>query len=153
MTVAGVHHVSLTVTDLDRSVDFYSRLLGFRLIGRKHRQAPDLGDALWGPAPEKAPQPAEILIADLELAGTRLELIQYLEPASPPYHGRPSQAGSAHLALLTEDIEAEVARLKEAGVLFHTPVRTVRDPGRPLWRWCYFRDPDGVVVELVQSGE
>lgn len=175
MAIQGVHHLSFTVSDLERTVGFYARLLGFRLVGRKHRRAPDLGDALRGraglvsgptePAGEDSglaatthtpvlspPQPAEILIADMELAGTRVEFIQYVNPPTRPYPGDPSVAGSGHIALLTEDIEAEVSRLEGAGVRFHTPVRTVRDPGRPVWRWCYFRDPDGIVVELVQSG-
>jgi catechol 2,3-dioxygenase-like lactoylglutathione lyase family enzyme len=176
MAVQAVHHFSFTVSDLERTVDFYGRLLGFRLIGRKHRQAPDLGDALRGrmglppglleagargprslsvgrlPESQPSPQAAEILIADMELAGTRVEFIQYVNPPTQPYPGDPATAGSAHLALLTDDIEGEVRRLEAAGVRFHTPVRTLRDPGRPVWRWCYFRDPDGIVVELVQSG-
>lgn len=201
MAIQGVHHVSFTVSDLERSVDFYCRLLGFQLVGCKHRQAPDLGDALRGPralrppeahssAPEvqqplpqaqpsaagveqpaqraelrvqgpelpaqgaeRPTQPADILIADLELAGTRLELIQYVDPTTRPYHGDPSVAGSGHLALLTDDIEREIQRLRAAGVRFHGPARTICDPGRPVWRWCYFRDPDGICVELVQSGD
>lgn len=159
MTISAAHHVSFTVTDLERTVDFYQRVLGMRLLGRKHRKAVDLGDALLGwPAgsgalDQGAPRPAEILIADMALGGTRVEFIQYVEPATRPYAGDPSVAGSGHLALLTDDIESEVRRLEAAGVRFHTPVRTVQDPGRPLWRWCYFRDPDGIVVELVQSGD
>jgi catechol 2,3-dioxygenase-like lactoylglutathione lyase family enzyme len=165
MTVAGIHHVSFTVADLERTVAFYRDVVGMRLVGRKHRSADDLGTALFG-APDgpgakpraedgagrrAAPGPAEILIADMELGGLRVEFIQYVRPATAPYPGDPSVAGSAHLAILTLDIESEYRRLQAAGVRFHTPVRTVTDPGRPLWRWCYFRDPDGIVVELVES--
>ena len=82
-----------------------------------------------------------------------MEFIQYVTPATTPYPGDPSVAGSAHMAILTHDIETEFSRLQAAGVSFHTPVRTVRDPGRPVWRWCYFRDPDGICVELVESLE
>ncbi|MBC7293315.1 MAG: VOC family protein, partial [Thermoleophilia bacterium] len=68
-----------------------------------------------------------------------------------PYRGDPSQAGSGHLAILTADIDAEYRRLQAAGVHFHSPVRTIAEPGKPVWRWCYFRDPDGICVELVES--
>lgn len=155
MAIRSLHHASFTVTDLERTVDFYQRVLGMRLLGRKHRKAEDLGDALLGAqaADEAAaPLPAEILIADMELGGTQIEFIQYVDPATTPYPGDPSVAGSGHLALLTDDIDAEVRRLQEAGVRFHAPVRTMCDPGRPVWRWCYFRDPDGIVLELVESG-
>jgi catechol 2,3-dioxygenase-like lactoylglutathione lyase family enzyme len=151
MTTAGIHHVSFTVSDLERTVDFYRNVVGMLLIGRKHRKAEDLGAALLG-AEAREPGAAEILIADMELGGARVEFIQYVEPATTPYPGDPSVAGSAHIAILTEDIESEFRRLQTAGVRFHTPVRTVRDPGRPVWRWCYFRDPDGICVELVESG-
>ncbi len=152
MPIVGVHHVSFTVSDLERTVDFYQNLVGMRLVGRKQRQAGDLGRALLGAgAPERGA--AEILIADMELGGTRVEFIQYVRPATAPYPGDPSAAGSAHIAILTQDIESEFRRLQAAGVRFHTPIRTVRDPDRPEWRWCYFRDPDGICVELVQSVE
>ncbi len=152
MTIAGIHHVSFTVTDLERTVDFYQNVVGMRLVGRKHRQAGDLGTALFGEE-AREDRGAEILIADMELGGTRVEFIQYVQPATKPYPGDPSVAGSAHIAILTRDIESEIRRLQAAGVRFHTPVRTLRDPGRPEWRWCYFRDPDGICVELVESGE
>jgi len=151
MTIAGIDHVSFTVSDLERTVDFYQNVVGMRLVGRKHRKAGDLGTALFG-AKAREPGAAEILIADMELGGARVEFIQYLEPATTPYPGDPSVAGSAHIAILTEDIESEFRRLQAAGVRFHTPGRTVQDPGRPVWRWCYFRDPNGICVELVESG-
>jgi tRNA(adenine34) deaminase len=171
MTLTGVHHVSFTVTDLERTIAFYRDVVGMRLLGRKHRRADDLGTALLGEGGRSAgagsARPpgavdagsaglrgiaAEILIADMELGDTRMEFIQYVDPASRPYPGDPSVAGSAHVALLTRDIESEFRRLQTAGVRFHTPVRTVRDPDKPVWRWCYFRDPDGICVELVESG-
>jgi catechol 2,3-dioxygenase-like lactoylglutathione lyase family enzyme len=169
MAIACVHHVSLTVTDLERTVAFYRDVVGMRLVGRKHRQAEDLGTALLGAGaegeagatavagaaagPPGAARAAEILIADMEFGGARVEFIQYVSPATTPYPGDPSVAGSAHIAILTHDIESEFSRLQAAGVRFHTPVRTVRDPDRPEWRWCYFRDPDGICVELVESLE
>jgi catechol 2,3-dioxygenase-like lactoylglutathione lyase family enzyme len=174
VAIAGIHHMSFTVTDLERTVAFYRDVVGMRLVGRKHRQAADLGTALLG-EPEPGPggalrgpagaaphqaeaggravQPAEILIADMELGDVQVEFIQYVDPPARPYPGDPSVAGSAHMAILTRDIESEFARLQAAGVRFHTPVRTVHDPGRPVWRWCYLRDPDGICVELVESLE
>jgi catechol 2,3-dioxygenase-like lactoylglutathione lyase family enzyme len=57
------------------------------------------------------------------------------------------------VALVSDDIESDCRRLQAAGVEFHTGPRTVSDPDRPVWRWCYFRDPDGICVELVESGQ
>ena len=65
----------------------------------------------------------------MQLGGSRVEFIQCVAPSSRVYHGDSSAAG----------------------VRFHTPVRTVRNPGRPVWRCWYLRDPDGICVELVES--
>jgi catechol 2,3-dioxygenase-like lactoylglutathione lyase family enzyme len=158
VTLVGIHHTGFTVTDLERTVAFYENVVGMRLVGRKHRHAPDLGTALMGaersgPLGAAEPVAAEILIADMALGAERVEFIQYVEPPASPYAGDPSVAGSAHIAILADDIESERLRLERAGVVFHTEVRTVHDPGRPPWKWCYFRDPDGICVELVQGGE
>ena len=150
--ITGIHHFSLTVTDLERTVAFYEDVVGMRLLGRKHRCSGDLGTALLGSERGTQPVTGDILIADMALGQARVEFIQYADPVGRPYHGDPSVAGSAHIALVTEDIEAEYHRLEQAGVRFHSPVRTVTDPGKPPWRWCYFRDPDGVCVELVEAG-
>ena len=152
MAAVGIHHASFTVSDLERTVAFYEGVVGMRLLGRKHRSGPDLGTALMGHAAGSESAAAEILIADMALGEARVEFIQYVAPPGRPSLADPSIVGSAHIALLTDDIETEFRRLEEAGVRFHTPVRTVNDPGRPSWKWCYFRDPDGICVELVESG-
>lgn len=152
MALLGVHHTSFTVVDLERTIAFYRDLLGFRLIGRKRRSSADLGSALLGSTRNARPTAAEILIADMDLGETQVEFIQYVRPASGPFPGDPSLGGSAHIAIRTDDIEQEYLRLRAAGVEFHSPPRTVQDPGKPVWRWCYFRDPDGICVELVESG-
>ena len=152
MAAVGIHHTSFTVTDIERTVAFYEGVVGMRLLGRKHRRGSDLGTALMGHAPDSELAAAEILIADMALGEARVEFIQYVAPPGRPYHTDPSVAGSAHIALLSDDIEAEYRRLEQAGVRFHTPVCTVNDPGKPSWKWCYFRDPDGICVELVETG-
>lgn len=153
MAVTGVHHTSFTVGDIERTIGFYQQVLGMRLLARRRRQDKDLGDALFGTCEGQSPKAAEILIADMELGGSRLEFVQYVDPASQPYHGDPSVAGSGHIAVRTEDIEAEYRRIERMGVVFNSPVRTVEHPDKPTWRWCYFRDPDGICVELVECSE
>jgi catechol 2,3-dioxygenase-like lactoylglutathione lyase family enzyme len=160
MATTGIHHTGITVSDLDRTIAFYEGVVGMRLIGRKHRRGPNLGTALRGDratarcsaAPNCGEEPGEILIADMALGEARVEFIQYVDPPGGAYHGDPSFAGSAHIAIVTDDIEAEYRRLERAGVRFHTGVRTVDDPSGLVWKWCYFRDPDDICVELVQGG-
>lgn len=66
----------------------------------------------------------------------------------------PNTQGLRHIAFQVEDIEGEYARLKAAGVEFvgapvAVPGSVIRhDDGQK--RLCYFRDPDGVVLELAE---
>jgi glyoxylase I family protein len=62
-------------------------------------------------------------------------------------------AGSSHLAIRVKEIEAERKRLESLGVEFHAPINVFEETGKPAWKWCYFRDPDGICLELVESDD
>ena len=55
-----------------------------------------------------------------------------------------------HVAFRVKDIEAEVRRLKAHGVVFNGPVQAIDDGPLAGWRWVYFKDPDGISLELIQ---
>ena len=98
MVVAGVHHVSLNVTDVERAVGFYCDTLGVRVLPR-----PDLGVAgAWLELPD----------------GRQIHLIQ-----AP----LPTQTGQ-HVAFAVDDIDAATAHLTALGieVLGPRPVGTAR---------------------------
>ncbi len=48
------------------------------------------------------------------------------------------------------DIEATKAELEGKGVVFYTDVNVVDSGPLAGWRWCYFSDPDGLALELVE---
>jgi catechol 2,3-dioxygenase-like lactoylglutathione lyase family enzyme len=149
--IDGVHHVSFSVTDLDRTVAFYTETLGARLLSRRRNAYATLGTALFGARWGIAQPHADLELAVIDVGGNRVEFIQYRDPPANPYHGNPSVAGSAHLAFAVPNIEAARARLEAAGVEFHSPINTFMENPHAEWQWCYFRDPDGIVLELVQQ--
>jgi len=53
------------------------------------------------------------------------------------------------MALMTTELDAEYARLRDAGVEFLSPPVTMSDGAT---RYCCFFDPDGAVLELVEFG-
>ena len=150
--IKGVAHVSFSVTELDRTIDFYSKVLGLRLISRGQVKENTLGRALFGAKWGVAPEDAEIDFAIIKAGNVHVEFIEYIKPKAEAYHKNPSIAGSAHLAFHVENIEEFRKRLEKAGVDFHSPINDLARDGKVEWRWCYFRDPDGIVVELVQKG-
>ena len=80
-----------------------------------------------------------------------VEFIEYKDPRAQPYHQNPSIAGSAHLAFKVDNIEETRKRLEAAGVEFHYPIQSFMEEGTIEWKWCYFRDPDGIILELVEQ--
>jgi catechol 2,3-dioxygenase-like lactoylglutathione lyase family enzyme len=147
----GIHHFSFSVTDIERTVDFYTSLLGAELQSRTKNKYDTLGQALFGTKWGINQQQAELMIAVMRIGENRVEFIQYIDPPTSDYHKNPSIAGSAHIAFRVDNIEKERARLESAGVEFHSPINIFSETGKPEWKWCYFRDPDGICLELVEQ--
>lgn len=146
----GVWHFSFTVEDLDRSVDFYTRLLGLELIHRQE-QSNDYTRALVGFSD------AALRIAQLRVPGQPrgvsshdLELVEYVAPRGTPYGGGRNRPGASHLAFTVEDGRAEYERLVGAGVRFVSPPQAIAAGVNKGGYTCYFLDPDEITLELVQ---
>jgi catechol 2,3-dioxygenase-like lactoylglutathione lyase family enzyme len=146
----GVWHFSFTVADLDRSVDFYTRLLGFEHI-HSQEQSGGYTSRLVG-YPD-----AHLRIAQLAIPGRTpghsthdLELVQYLNPAGTRQDPEIRHPGAAHLALTVDGIHQLHEQLTAAGVRFFSPPNAITS-GINNGGWtCYFEDPDRIVLELVQ---
>jgi lactoylglutathione lyase len=139
------NHVGLTVADIPTSARFYS-LLGFT------PEEPDavVCDGQWIKTMSGFSD-ADLRIAWLELDGVSLELLQYESPtggSSSPLATK--DAGSAHVAVGMEDVEAEYARLSAVGVQFRSEPITVPDGVWAGTKAVYAVDPDGNTVELIQ---
>ncbi len=78
-----------------------------------------------------------------------IELLAFSSPTPvpDPECGNPGRIGFRHLAFSVRDIEHTVARLKEFGVEFLSPIRTWEKTGKRL---VYFHGPDGILMELAQ---
>jgi catechol 2,3-dioxygenase-like lactoylglutathione lyase family enzyme len=138
LDINRVDHLSYTVSDIDRSVAFYA-MFGFEPVNRYQvdgkliEQAVDIEDA----------------DVDIQLIrrpdGLTLELIEYTgQPSSRAAHN--SQVGAAHLAFVVDDINSAYKQLLAERVAF------LSAPNRDKYGefWVYLRDPDGIIVELMQ---
>jgi diaminopimelate decarboxylase len=147
--VVGVDHVSLTVDDLDRSVGFYCGLLGLTLHDRG-RLEPELIEQMTG-----VPN-AQVDYADVELGSRILELLHHRTAGvRRPIASRQERPGSVHIGLRVDDAAAVHGRLAAAGFAPLSPPRTLPDDGSG-WSGSivfYVRDPDGVMLEVVERAE
>lgn len=137
-----IHHLGITVADLDRSLAFYRDLLGLRVLDLSDGE--QVGSII-------GVQGATARIADLDAGGGQLlELLDY-EPAPPAPPRGPDAAGTVHVSFEVADLEAALGRLARAG--FPTMGEPTRLAGGGIWQDCviaYLRDPDGVIVELIE---
>jgi catechol 2,3-dioxygenase-like lactoylglutathione lyase family enzyme len=138
LDVKRLDHVSYTVSDLDRSVAFYAQF-GYEPVNRYAASGPELDVAV---ATENADMDIQVMRRP---DGGMLELISYVRQPSERA-ARNSVVGAAHLAFVVGDIQAAYEELTAEGVEFLSEPNTDRYGER----WVYFRDPDGITVELMQ---
>jgi len=135
--VLGVHHVALTVRDLDVSASFYESL-GFTLERRLGFDGPG-AERVTGVAG------ANLQMAFLMLDGIRLELIQF-DPAGVQQVTEINDLGSAHICLEVSQIGQVYSELAARGARFISP--PYHHPSGVSM--AYFGDPDGNRLELLE---
>lgn len=152
--IADVLHFSFTVSDIERSVDWYTRVLGLELVHRQ-RQENAYTQVLVG-IPGAVLEIAQFAVPGVPPARSThmLELVEYVTPRGTRTSGPPTNdVGCAHLALLVTDIHARFARLQELGVQFFNPPVEITAGANAGGFACYFRDPDGITLELLQPSD
>jgi catechol 2,3-dioxygenase-like lactoylglutathione lyase family enzyme len=141
----AMHHTSLTVSDLDRSLAFYRDVLELEVVMQQEKDRGYLAKITGYPD-------AHVRMAHLKPPGGehRIELFQYLSPSGTRADVQPRNVGAPHICFLVEDIHATYDRLRSAGAqTFSQPIELesgVNKGGFSL----YFRDPDGITMELFQ---
>jgi glyoxylase I family protein len=146
MSVTRLHHAGLTVTDLDRSLEFYASILRFEVKSRRAIDQPWLAQLLGIEA-------AVVDALDLAVPGTDqiLQLFRFSVPADEPVRPGMTNAGSVHIAFVVEGLWVLYDRLVEAGALsLAPPVSITSGANAGGWLLCV-RDPDGVVVEFFEA--
>lgn len=149
--IRAVDHINLVVSDLKRSVKFYTELLGFKELKRARLEGEWI-ESIIGLKDVRA----TVVYVVAPAGDPRLELLCFDSPPGKAIlaNSLANTLGLRHIALRVEDIHAVVKQLKEAGVkVFSDPVAVpngviTHDAGRKIL--CYFLDPDGVLLELAE---
>ena len=142
----ALHHVGITVKDLDASIRFYHDVLGLEFSNEPSPwfDGPELGPAVGVPG-------AALRQVSLLLGDTTLELLEYKSPPSQTEGPLMSQSlGASHVAFVVDDVAAKKAELEAQGIEFYSDVNLVDEGVLAGWRWVYFEDPDGYPLELVE---
>jgi catechol 2,3-dioxygenase-like lactoylglutathione lyase family enzyme len=144
--VNALHHVGITVRDLEASIRFYHDVLGLEFSNEPSPwfDGEELASAVGVPG-------ATLRQVSLLAGDTTLELLEYRNPPSTTTAPlKPNDRGASHIAFLVDDIEAKKAELEARGIEFYSSVNVVDEGVLAGWRWVYFEDPDGYPLELVE---
>ncbi len=141
--IIGIHHVAISVPDLDRALGFYRDVLGFKVVqeGGWDRNNPDADRAI-------GLEQSSARMAMLEAPNAFVELWEYHNPPPEDRVSRPCDHGYPHMALQVQGIAEEYRRLKGLGMSF---VGEPVDFGNSSA--IYGRDPFGNVIELYEIRE
>jgi catechol 2,3-dioxygenase-like lactoylglutathione lyase family enzyme len=128
-------HTHLTSTDPRKAVEFYTRVLGARVIGEITSSGERMVDLDIGGLP-------------VRISGTTG--VEKSRKGQPPVAGEEApRFGLHHFALLVDNLDETAADLKSKGVEF------IVEPAeaRPGLRYAFIKAPDNVRIELIEKSE
>ncbi len=132
MTIQGIHHITLVCGDAQRTVNFYTQVLGLRLV----KQTVNFDD----------PGSYHLYFGDAH--GTPGSIVTFFEWPSAA-RGHPGIGGTHHFALQVADRDGLLQWkrwLTDHGIAVEGPL------DRHYFESIYFRDPDGAILEIATQG-
>ena len=123
-------HTMIRVKDLDRSIDFYTRLLGMHVLRKKDFEGGRFTNAFIGYGDESSE--------------TVVELTHNWDQEEPYTHG----SGFGHLAIGVPDIYATCEALESEGANITRPPGPMKHGTTVI---AFIEDPDGYKVELIET--
>jgi lactoylglutathione lyase len=122
---AKFEYIGIRVTNLQKSIHFYTKLLGMNLINRSKMEQTK----------------GETIVLQSEKGGPILELNYYQKDS--PYNTKYTPGeGLDHLAFKVDDLDKALEEAEKAG---HKTILKLRQNGG---RWAYIEDPDGNWIEF-----
>ena len=149
--ISAVGTIGITVSDMDRSLDFYAHVLHFAIVSDEERSGETYEHlkGIFG---------LRIRVARLQLGEEQIELTEYLTPRGRqvPSDSRSNDRWFQHIAIIVRDMDAAYAWLRKNRVQYaSTGPQTL-----PAWnknaggiKAFYFRDPDNHVLEILSFPE
>lgn len=128
MKLNKVHHIAVICSDYGRSLDFYTNVLGLRVIAENYRK-------------ERRSYKTDLALGDDYV----IELFSFPDPPKRLTH--PEAAGLRHLAFEVDNIDNAIAEL-DAKAVGHEDIRTDEYTGKCF---VFFNDPDGLPIEFYEK--
>lgn len=132
MAIGGIHHVAIICSDYGRAKQFYTQVLGFKVVAETYRV-------------ERQSYKLDLQLSDGVGGGDRIELFSFPDPPARPSY--PEACGLRHLAFAVDDVEQFAAGLVSQGIAVQ-PIQIDELTGK---RFTFFQDPDGLPLEVYEA--
>lgn len=143
MTIERMEHVGIVVDDLAAATAFFAEL-GLERQGEASVEGA-WADRIVGLEGVRS----EVVMMETPDGHGRVELAKFHAPPVPD--GNPqapaNTPGIRHLTFSVDDIDAAIAGLRAHGAELVGEVERYRD----IYRLCYLRGPEGIIVELAEK--
>lgn len=148
MKILGIRHVGVVVESIPKAIEFYNGVLGLKVYEEASDWVTDFREVHAMGLPD-----CKHRIATLEAPDkSQVELVEFEDPTVLEGSEMTNYNGKEHISFLVDDISAWVDRLAEEGLApFSQPLSyETPDAEGGVAYWMQFKDPFGVVVEMMQ---
>jgi catechol 2,3-dioxygenase-like lactoylglutathione lyase family enzyme len=143
MKIRRIDHVGIVVNDLPAAKAFFLDF-GLEVQGEGEVEG-EWVDRIVGLHGVKA----VLVMLRTSDGETNIELVKFHAPSDEKGIQRPlsNTPGIRHIAFVVEDIEALVAKLKKKGTELFGEIQNYEN----IYKLCYIRGPEGIILELAQE--
>lgn len=142
--ITGIYHTSLTVSNMERSIEFYRDVIGMKFIWDSLKA----GVQFKGPVADRVTgcPGTEQRLVFLGLGEGLLELVEYTPTGKLLSDHKASDIGISHVCFTTDNIQELYQKLSDRGMRTHSAPQNIG------FAWVmYFRDPDGIILEAREE--
>lgn len=141
-----LHHMGITVSNMDSAIEFYRELTGGEVIGPLVKSGPAVEAVTGYPG-------IEVHLAFVSLPGgdTVFELAEYRGGSGESIDPDNGKAGATHPAIVVDDMDATLERMRARGVFATSEPKIGTDGPLEGYRYVYLIGPDKLRVELLEA--
>lgn len=145
-----IAHIGITVTDMEKSVVFYNKILGLKITGQIEMKGEE-SDRLFGM--KNSLVKLTYLSGTEELMSPPVELIQFVGRETKKLPCSLTQTSISEICFACTDIDKVYEKLQAEGVecLSGPEFFDFSEIGFGKSKAFYFKDPDGIILEVIQD--
>lgn len=136
-------HAGFITSSLERSIAFWEGVMGFKAEPIGTRSEPWISKFMGVPN-------ADVRLVHLYGLGTHIEFIEFKQPAGTPIKPAANQPGAAHLCFRVKDLETIRSQILANGGELQGDTAEITEGIAKGLRGLYMRDPNGIMIELVE---